>query len=111
MGDRQVVENLIAFNNAAVPMRGVLAEADVRDDTQVRDLTLQCPYGTLYRCIRIGRFGSDRILVIGQPEEQHTWHAVRLGGGGFLDGFVDGELKHAGHRADLAAYAAPFADE
>ena len=50
---------------------------------------------------------ADGVLVVGQPEQQHSRHAVGLGGGGFAHGLVDRELVDAGHRRHLAPL--PFA--
>ena len=110
--DRGVVDDLVAVDDAAVAVRGVLAQADVGHDEEVADLALECAHG------RSAPAHPDRAAAepsgsfcVGQAEQDDRRHAVRLRGRGFLDGFVDRELKHAGHRADLPPDAVAFADE
>jgi hypothetical protein len=109
--DGHVVDDLLAVEDAAVAVRGVLAEAHVGDHHQVGHLALERAHGGLHRRLRIGGERAARVLCRRQPEQQHAGHALRLGGRRLLDRLVHRQLVDAGHRPHLAAHAVAFADE
>ena len=62
--DGRVVGDLVVDDDAAVAVDGVLAQADVGDDEQVRDLALDRADRALHRRLRIVGRRSDVVLVI-----------------------------------------------
>ena len=89
-----------APQNAAMPVRHVFAEADIRDDEQRGQFLFQQPHGLLHDAVLRVSAGSLVILFVGNAEEQNGWHAERVGGGGFAQQFIRRKLEHAGHGGD-----------
>ena len=109
--DGHVVHDLLAVQDAAMSVRRVLAETDIRDDDEVGHVPLQRADSRLNSGVGIRCTGSGGVLLIRDPEEQHAGDAVYLCRRCFLHRFVHRELEHAWHRRDLAADAAALAHE
>ena len=109
--DRRVVRDLVVHDDAAVSMRGVFAQTDVGDDQQTRHFALERAHRGLDGRFRIVGRRPDRILLVREPEEQYAVNALGLRRRRFLDRFVNGQLIHAGHRADFASLSLTAADE
>ena len=109
--DRDVVVDLAVADEAAVAVRGVLAEADVGDHGQVRVGLLQRPDGHLDDALVVVGARARLVLVGGDAEEQDRADA----GGGDLgrlgDQLGDREALDAGHRVDVLADALAGDDE
>ena len=103
----RVVEDLLAFDDSAVSVGRVLAEAHVGDDQQVRDLPLDRPDGALNRCLRVPGSRPRFVFAVGKAKEEHGTDAVASRAVRFRDGLVDGELKYPGHRGDLMSNPLP----
>ena len=65
--DGDVVEDLVALDDAAVAVRGVFAEADVGHHEQVAHLALERAHRGLHRRIGIGRGEPSGSFFSGRP--------------------------------------------
>ena len=101
--DRDVVVDLAVADEAAVAVRGVLAEADVGDHGQVGVGLLQRPHRHLHDALVVVGAGAGLVLGGGDAEEQDRADP----GGGDLgrlgDQLGDREALDARHRLDLLA--------
>ncbi len=101
--DRDVVVDLAVADEAAVAVRGVLAETNVGDHGQVRVGLLQRPHRHLHDSLVVVGAGARLVLGGGDAEEKDGADA----GGGDLrrlgDQLGDREALDAGHRVDLLA--------
>ena len=98
-------------DEAAVAVRGVLAEADVGDHGQVRVGLLQRAHRHLHDALVVVGAGAGLVLGGGDAEEQER---ADPGGGdlaGLLDQAGDREALDARHRLDLLADALAGDDE
>ena len=77
--ERRVVVDVAVANHAAVPVLGVLAEADVGDHDELGHLALERAHGLLHRRVVVPRFGARRVLRVGNAEQQHAADAERRG--------------------------------
>ena len=78
--ERDVVVNTAVAQHAAVAVRRVLAQADVRDQRQIGYGEPQGAQRHLHDpLVVVGRRGG-LVLVIGQPEQDHRRHAGRVNG-------------------------------
>jgi len=68
MRDGHVVEDFLSLENPAMAVRGVFAEADVRDNDQIRHLALEGPDGVLDRRVGIRCFRAVASLLSGRPK-------------------------------------------
>ena len=109
--DGGVVDDFAVDEQAAVAVRGVLAQAHVGDDEQVRHFLLERAHRGLHRRVAIPGRRAGRVLAVRQPEQQHAGYPVGLRRRGFLHDFVDRELKHARHRRHFAPLSRPGAHE
>ena len=73
-----VVDDAVGAQHAAVAVRGVLAQAEVGDDQQVRMGGLDRPRGELDHALVVPRAGAFGVLARRQPEEQHGGDAERV---------------------------------
>ena len=109
--DGQVVVHLALADDPAVPVRGVLAEADVGDHDDLRVGLLQRPDRHLDDALVVVGLRADLVLARRDAEEQH---GADTGGGdlGHLgDRLGDREALHAGHRGDRLAHTLARGDE
>ena len=88
-GERGVVVHVAVAQNAAVPMISVLAQADVGDDDELRQLAFECAHRLRHRAVVVPGTGALGVLARGNAEEQHAAHAERRGFSG-----VDQQLVH-----------------
>ena len=107
----RVVDHVLAVQDAAVAVRGVFAQAHVGQHQQARHAALDRPHGGLHRRARIRRLRADRVLVLGQAEQQHAGDAQFLRRRRLLDRLVHRQLEDPRHRADRPADVAAFAHE
>ena len=100
---REVVVDLAVADEAAVAVRGVLAEADVGDHDQFGVGLLQRPHRHLHDALVVVGAGAGLVLGGGDAEEQDRADP----GGGDLgrlrDQLRDREALDARHRLDLLA--------
>ncbi len=103
----------LASDDAAVAVRGVLAEADVGDEHErfCGGGLLEGAQAALHDAVVDPGAGAVLVFFGGKAEEQETADAECGAGFGFLHGFVDREVEDAGHGGDLAANAFAFAEE
>ena len=57
---------------AAMPMRGIFAKANIRNHKQRGILLFDMANGSLGDAVRSIRLRADRILFLGNPENQHA---------------------------------------
>ena len=108
---RRVVVHLPVADHAAVAVGGVLVQADVRDDEDLRDFLLQPPDGLLHGRPLVPGFAARLVLPLRNPEEDHRRHSqgsklLRL-----RHGLVRRQAQDAGQRGDLLPQSLPVADE
>ena len=103
----------VAVDEAAMAVRGVFAEADVCDDDERLCFAggLDCAEASLDDAV--GCPGSGALLVFfgGNAEEQNSADSEIGAGFDLLERLIDGEIKDAGHAADLAANTFALADK
>ena len=109
--ERRVVLDLVPGDEPAVPVRRVLAEADVRDDQQLLALRADRAHGSRHDAVLGVALRSLRVLAFGQAEEDHARDAQRLHLAGLARGFVHREVEAAGQRCDLLAHPRARHDE
>ena len=101
--ERAVVVDPLVHDDAAVPVVGVLAEADVGDDDRLRARLLDLPDGPADRPEEVGRGGADGVLVVGDAEEDDREDAAGGELGGVLRREVGRDAVDARHRRDRLA--------
>ena len=102
--DAEVVLDLaVGVGDAAVAVRGVLAEADVGDHGEVGVRVLQRPHRHLDDPLVVVGAGAVLVLGGGDAEQQHRPDPGRVDLGGVLDQVGDRVALDAGHRRDLFA--------
>ncbi len=101
----------VAVHEAAVAMRGVFAKTNVGDDYERLCFGGGLDGSESSLDDAVGCPGAAALLVFlgGDAEEQHATDAQIGAGFDLLESFIDGEIEDAGHAADLAANALPFA--
>ena len=104
----------VASDDAAVAVRGVLAQANVGDHDQgfscgATVLIARRPRWTMPSAAQAPLPCSS--FLVRNAEQQHAADAERGAGFDFLHRFVDGEIEDARHGADLAAHAFAFAEK
>ena len=97
----------IFVDDAAVAVRGVLAEADVGDEDEGVEGAGGLEGAQTLLDDAVGRVGAGGLLVLfcGQTKEEQAAEAERGAGFSLLDGFIYRQIEDAGHGADLFAYA------
>ena len=99
-------------NDAAVPVIRVLAQADVGDHDELGHVALERAHRLLHRRLVVPRFGPSRVLVIGNPEQQHAADPRRRGRDrASTQHLVDRGLDDARHRLDRLADSGAGPDE
>ena len=96
---------------ATVAVAGVLAQADIGDDTKLRGQALDLPDGLLHRP-RLGPgLAADGVFLLRQTEQQHRGHAGGQYAVNLRPQLVHGEMVIAGHGGNLAADTTAGGDE
>ena len=88
-----------------MPVIGVLAEADVADDEQVRHRAFHCPDGLLHDSLVVVSLRAGGVLRRRNPKENDAAQPERCRPLGVLHQLIDGELRHAGKGGDGAAHS------
>src|SRR6185437_10817344 len=109
--ERGVVVHRAVAQHAAVTVIGVLAHAHVRDRDELGKLALEGAHGFLHRAALVPRRGADRVLGIGNAEEQHAADLRSGRAFGIAEHFVYRSLRHAGHGLHGLADTVAGADE
>src|SRR5205809_361452 len=104
--ERRIVLHGPVLDDAAVTVAGVLAEAHVGDDEQIRHGVLHGADRLLDDAVVGVGFRPAGVLVVGQAEHQHRGDAVARDVLGLSHQLVDGEPELSRHRADRLAHAA-----
>ena len=104
--ERRVVVDVAVPDHAAVPVVGVLAEADVSDEEQPRHRLADGAESAGNDAVGIGRTAAARILVLRNPEEDDRGHAQIREPSAVFGCAVDRELCDAGHRPDRTFHPA-----
>jgi hypothetical protein len=73
--ERRVVVHLVALEHAAVAVRGVFAETDIRQQHKARARLAERPQRTLDDAIVVPGAGTLGVLLVRDPEQQHRAHA------------------------------------
>ena len=110
--ERGIVGHFAVFDDAAMAVVGVFAQANIGDDQT--DFSLALRMASMARCTTPSaamRAGAARIFLLGQPEQNHARNAERFDFAAFFDNLIGGLLKHAGHGADFLAHFLPGADK
>ena len=97
--------------DAAVTVVGVLAQADVRDHSEIGERGLDRPRGPLDGLAVVVRGRALGVFVLREAEQQRAGDAHLGGALGLADRLVDGQLEDAGHGRDLVAEPLPCLDE
>ena len=103
--------NLAAVEEAAMPRLGVLAEADVGDDHELRHASLELAYRALDDAIRVEVLRADGVLRRRETEEKDRGNAGSRDGFCLAGELVDRPLEDAGHRGYLVPDLFPVGDE
>ena len=98
--ERRVVVDVAVPDHAAVPVVGVLAEADVSDEEQPRHRLADGAESAGNDAVGIGRTAAAGILVLRDPEEDDGGHTQIREPPALVGRAVDRELGDAGHRPD-----------
>ena len=109
--ERRVVVDLSVLENAAVPVVGVLAHADVGDHYQIGYLFLQGLHPFLDRGVFVPRRGADGVLRLGYPEENHSSDLRFRRSFCVTQHLINGSLIHTRHRVDGAAQVLAVTNE
>ena len=73
--ERRVVVHVALAQDAAVAVISVLAQADVRDHDELRQLPLECPHRLRHGPVIVPRAGPFGVLDGGNAKQQHAPHA------------------------------------
>jgi hypothetical protein len=109
--ERGVVVDLVAADDAAVPMRRVLAEADVGREDEVGEAQAQLAERALDDPILVVGAGGLVVFLLGDAEEQHRRDAESRERLDLLDERVDGALRDPGQALEGMDDAVARADE
>ena len=85
------------MTTAAVAVVGVFAQADVGDDEDVGQSSLDGPHGRLDRRLGIVGRRADVVFVIGKTEQQHAADSLASRRLDFTNCLVDRQVEHPGH--------------
>ena len=94
--ERRVVVDVLAVEHAAVAVRGVLAEAHVGQEHELRIRPAQSPQRTLDDPVLVPGAGAVLVLLLGDPEEQKGAHAEPRRLLGLGDEILDRVPAHGG---------------
>jgi hypothetical protein len=102
---RVVVHAAVIAQHAAVPVRGVLAQAYVREHQQLRHSLLDRARRQLHRALLVPCAGALLVLLRRHAEQHHARNAECGGLTRLLHGCIDRQALHARHRRDRFAAA------
>src|SRR5262249_39335648 len=94
--ERGVVVDLVAVEDAAVAVRRVLAEADVRQEQQLRKPRPQLAQGLLHDAVLDPRARALVVLLLRDAEQDHRLHARPEQLLALADGAVDRHARQRG---------------
>jgi hypothetical protein len=103
--------DLVSFDQAAVTVIGVLAEADVGDHAQLGDGLLHRGHAALDDSIRRVGAGAARVLRRGNAEEDHARDAEVMDELHLVHQLIHAQTEDAGHGGHRLAHPAPFHHE
>ena len=109
--ERGIVGHFAIFDHAAMPMAGVLAEANVGDDDQIEFGLANGFDGALHDAGGRRGFRAGFVLVFRDAKEDHSGNAEPFDFAALLHQLVRRLLIDAGHGADLHAHALAGANE
>src|SRR5262249_35284046 len=109
--ERRIVRDVPSFDDAAVAVIGVLAEADVGDEDDARDFLSKLLEGPLHDAVRVPRAGSARVLRGRDAGEDDAWYTFVPGRLRLLDQGVGRKVVSPRHRRDLPSHPLPLAHE
>ena len=89
-------------------MRGIFAKANIRNHKQRGILLFDMANGSLCDAVRSIRLRADRILFLGNPENQHACNAACRHLCEHFIHAVNGILEHARHRRNRIFDILPF---
>ena len=98
--DRRVVVHLAFGDHTTVAVVGVLAQADVRDDDQVGQVLFDLTYCLRNNAVVQVGIGPFRILMLGNPEQNHGRNPEIAHHPALLESLVYRHLRYSGHRCD-----------
>ncbi len=108
---RPIIVHLPADQNAAMPMVGVFAGADIRDHQDIRRVPFDGSNRLLHDPIGVVGAAARRILLGWDPKEQHGTDAEFGQVVQFPWQLVHGELELPRHRANFPAHAGSMGHE
>jgi hypothetical protein len=108
---RAVIVHLAVPDDTAVPVVGVLAQADVAHDEQLGAHALHGADRLLHDPLLVVRLGAGGVLGGGQAEEDDAAEPESGRAFGVLHELIHGRLEHTGQRPDLAAHSGAVRDE
>src|SRR5262245_44912612 len=94
-----------------MPVRHVLAEADVAHDDEVADLTLDGADSLLHDAVVGPGAGRDFVFFLRESEKNDGWNSERVRGARLFHRFVNGKIEDTGHRAHFLMHARSGTDE
>ena len=106
-----IVVHILAFDDAAVPVVGVLTETDIGNQQKAGHLLLEHSESALDDAMVIVGVRTDGILVLGNAEQDHarkTEVADRLA---LLHRPIDRQLGNPRHRSDRVGHPGAWDDE
>src|SRR6185437_11737717 len=109
--DRRIIQNFLTLHNAAMPVIGVFAEANVGNYKQFRPCFTNCLDSPLHHARSDIAFASLFIFVLRQPKKDHRRNAQVRDFAYFLKELIDGLLCNTRHRAHINAHALPGTHE
>ncbi len=109
--NRCVVENLLTVEQSAVSVIGVLAQADVSDDRQIRDGRPDRADPSLHHAVRIPRTAPGRILRLRDAEEQDRTDPEFGKSRRFCCGDIDRHTANAWHGRNGDVKVGSFGEE
>src|SRR4029077_7990538 len=95
-----VVLHFPVFNDAAMPVVGVFAEANIRHNQQIQIGAANRLDRALHDTIRRIGFGAERIFFFRDAEQNNSRNAKLLHLAALLKKSVDRLLRDAGHRSN-----------
>ena len=118
--ERWVVEDLVLglrgraihlFDDSAMTVRHVLAEADVSQDDEVGHGSLDGAGGSLHDAVIDPGSGGDFVPGLWQAEDNDGRDAEGVDLDAFLHRFINGEIENSGHGTDRFTNSLARTDE
>src|SRR5262249_36629796 len=108
---RGIVGDFIVFDDAAMAMVGVFAEANIGDDQQAQFRLANGFDGALHNAVFSQRTCTSRVFRFRESEKDHPGDAEVLDFAAIFGNAVGRLLEYAGHGTDLLSDAAAWADK